>query len=55
MGRDVLFSVLLGSAVLMGALPATAAMRGWKALLPPLMALGAIFLIWSLVSVHLPR
>ena len=55
MGRDILFSVLLGGAVLMGVLPATTAMRGWKALLPPALGLGAIFLIWSLVSVHLPR
>jgi len=55
MGKEVLFSVLLGGAVLMGVLPATAAMRGWKTLLPPLIGLGAIFLIWGLVSVHLPR
>lgn len=55
MGRDILFSVLLGSAVLMGALPAMAALRGWKTLLPPLLGLGVIFLVWSLVAVHLPR
>jgi hypothetical protein len=55
MGRDILFSVLLGGALLTGMLPAAATMKGWKAFLLPLFGVGAILFIWSLVSVHLPR
>lgn len=55
MGREIVFSVLLGSAALFGLLPLAASLRGWKALLPPVLGIGAILLIWSVVSVHLPR
>ena len=55
MGRDILFSVLLGAAVLMGLLSATASLKGWKALLLPFLGIGAILLIWNLVRIHFPR
>ena len=55
MGRQIVFSVLLGSALLLGTLPALTSLKGWKALLPPLLGVSATLLIWNFVSVHLPR
>ena len=52
MGRSVLFSVLLGSAALLGALVATPALQGWKALLLSLLGVGATLIIWDLVSLR---
>jgi hypothetical protein len=55
MGGNVLFSVLVGGAALMGVLAATPSVKGWKAFLLPLLGVGAILLIWNFVSVGLPR
>lgn len=55
MGGSVLFSVLLGSAALLGALAATPSLKGWKALLLPLVGSGVILIIWNLASLHFPH
>jgi hypothetical protein len=55
MGRDILFSMLLGGAMLTGVLAVTACTKGWKAFLMPFLGISAMLLIWSLASVYLPR
>ena len=56
MGREILFSVLLAGALLMGLLLATMSRsRGWKGFIQPFLWVGVVIVIWGLVSVHLPR
>jgi hypothetical protein len=55
MGGNILFSVLVGGAALMGALAAMPPMKGWKAFFLPTLGVGAILLIWNLVSLRLPH
>jgi len=51
MGRSILFSVLLSATVLMGTLPITASMKGWRAFLAPFVWVGANAVIWSVVGI----
>lgn len=53
MGRDILISVLLGSVVLTLMLPVSSRLKGWKATLLPFLWVGAVLLVWSLLSSNL--
>jgi len=55
MARDFLFAVMLGGAALIGSLPLTPNVKGWKSILFALGGVASIFLIWTLASQHLPR
>jgi hypothetical protein len=54
MGRTMLFSMLLGGAVLMGLLPVTTPMTGWKGLLL-ILWVGLVLVVWHLASAYMPR
>jgi hypothetical protein len=54
MGQSILFAVLLSASVLLGMLPATTPRSGWKALLLPLLWIGATLVIWSVMAAGSP-
>lgn len=55
MGRSVLFSVLLGGAVLMGLLPVATSIKGWQGVLLPILWVGLVLVVWRITSAYMPR
>jgi hypothetical protein len=55
MGRAVLFSMLLGGAVLMGLLPVATPMTGWKGLLLLFLWVGLVLIVWRIASAYMLR
>jgi len=55
MSQAVLFSMLLGGAVLMGLLPVTAPMSGRKGMLLLILWVGLVLAVWHFASAFMPR